>query len=132
MSTELSDVLIMLTRGRALRLLLKVAEPEELEAYRLLFRTTVTTVSKLVDLLATTFSGDLMDSMTDFERRVTSWEHEAQETSSYSINIGAVIKGLEKGGFRDHLLINSAGTTEWSTFAKEIENVELAERNTQP
>ena len=57
--TELYHVLIMLSRGRAQRLVLKVKEPEGLEAYRLLFRryepvSTVTTVSKLVDLLATT------------------------------------------------------------------------------
>ena len=50
--------------------MLKAAEPEKLEAYRLLLRryepvSTVTTVSKLVDLLATTFSGDLMDFLTD-------------------------------------------------------------------
>ena len=73
----------MLTRGRAERLVLKAAELEGLEAYRLLFRryepvSTVTTVSKLVELLATTFSGYLMDSLTDFERGVTSWEHEAK------------------------------------------------------
>ena len=37
-STELYHVLIMLTRGRAQRLVLKAAEPEELEAYRLLVR----------------------------------------------------------------------------------------------
>ena len=71
----------MLTRGRAQQLVLQAAEPEGLEAYRFLFRqhepmSTVTTVSKLVDLLATTFSGDLMDSLTDFERRVSSWEHD--------------------------------------------------------
>ena len=30
----------------------------------------------------------------------------------------------EKGGFRYHSLINSAGTTEWTKFVKEIENVE--------
>ena len=110
-STDLYHVLIMLARGRAHRLVLKAAE------YRLLLRrdepvSTVTTVSKLVDLLATTFGGDLMDSLTDFERRVTSWEHEAKETSSDFIRIGVVIKGLEKGGFRDHLLINIAGTRE--------------------
>ena len=64
-----------------------------------------------MDLLATTFSGDFMDSLTDFERRVTSWEHEAKETLSDLINIGVDSKGLE-GGFRDHLLINTAGTTE--------------------
>ena len=76
-------------------------------------------------------SGDLMDSLTDFERRVASWEHDAKETLSDLIKIGVVIKGLEKGGFRDHLLINTAGTTEWTKFVKEIENVELARRNTQ-
>ena len=35
-------------------------------------------------------------------------------------------------GFRDYLVINTAGTTEWTKFVKEIENVELARRNTQP
>ena len=48
---------------------------------------TVTTVSKLVHLLATTFSGDLMDSLTDFQRRVTLWEHEAKDTLPDLINI---------------------------------------------
>ena len=93
----------MLTRGGAQRLVLKAAEPEGLEAYRHLRRcapvSTVTTVSKLVVLLATTFSGDLMDSLTDFERRIASWEHDAKETLSDLIKIGAVIKCLEKGGF---------------------------------
>ena len=126
----------MLTRGPAQQLVLQAAEPEGLEAYRFLFRqhepmSTVTTVSKLVDLLATTFSGDLMDSLTDFERRVTSWEHDAKDALSDLINIRVVIKDLETGGFRDHLLINTAGTTDWTKFATYIENVELARRNTQ-
>ena len=37
-STKLHHVLIMLTRGRAQRLVLKAAEPEVLEAYRLLLQ----------------------------------------------------------------------------------------------
>ena len=94
-STELYFVLIMLTRGRAQRLVLMAAEPEELEAHRPLFRryepiSTVTTVSKLVDLLATAFSGDLMDSLTDFEVRITSWEHEEKDVTK----VGVVIKGF--------------------------------------
>ena len=71
-----------------------------------------------MDLLATTFSGDLMDSLTDFERRVTSWESDATETLSGLIKIGVALKGSEKGGFRDHLLVNTAGTTEWTKFEK--------------
>ena len=95
-SKELYHVLIMLTRGRAQRLVLKAAEPEGLEAHRLLLPryepvSLVTTVSKLVDLLATTFSGDLVDALTDFERRVASWEHDAKETLSDLIKIGDVI-----------------------------------------
>ena len=35
-------------------------------------------------------------------------------------------------GFRDHVLINTAGTTEWTKFVKETENVEVARKNTQP
>ena len=117
--------------------MLKAADPEGLEVYRLLLRryelvTTVTTVSKLVDLLATTFSGDLMDSLTDYESRVASWEHDAKETLSDLMKIGVAIEGLERGGFRDHLLTNIAGMTEWTNFTKEIESVELSRRNTQP
>ena len=72
-----------------------------------------------------------MESLTDFERRVASWEQDAKETLSDLIKIGFVIKSLEKGGFRDHLLINTAGK-DWTKFVKEIENVEFARRNTQP
>ena len=39
-----------------------------------------------------------MDSLTDFDRRVTSWEHDAK-TQLDLTNIGVVITGLEKGGF---------------------------------
>ena len=83
-STELYHVLIMLTGGRALRLVLKAAEPEGLEAKRLLVQryepvSTVTTVSKLVCLLAITFSVDLVHSLTDFQRRVTSWKYDAKD-----------------------------------------------------
>ena len=78
-------MLIMLTRGRAQRLVLKAAEPEELQAYRLRRRYepvyTIAIASKLVDLLAITFSGELMDFLTDFERRVASWDHDAKKTN---------------------------------------------------
>ena len=61
-------MLIMLTIGRAQPLVLNATELEGLGAYRLLLRrfepvSTVTTVSKLVDLLASASSGDLMDSL---------------------------------------------------------------------
>ena len=135
------SVLIKLTKGRAQRLVLQATGAGGLDAYRFLLRryepvSAVTTVSNLVDLLATTFSGDLMESLTesltDFERRVSSWEQDAQETLSDLIKIGVAIKGLEKGGFRHHLLINTAGSTERTKFATQIELVELARKNTQP
>ena len=69
--TELHHVLIMLTRGRAQRLVLKAAEPEGLEAYRLLLRR-YEPVSNGHDSFETCGSAgnhflcDLMDSLTDF------------------------------------------------------------------
>ena len=82
MASELYHVLVMLTRGRAQKLVLKAGEPQGIAAYRLLLRryepqTTATTVTKLVELLSTQFAGDLLDCVTDFERRVAVWEGEA-------------------------------------------------------
>ena len=110
--TEQYHVLIMLTRGRAQWLVLKAAELEALDAYRVLLRRyePTSTVLKLVYLLATTFSGDFMDSLTYFGRRVTSSEHHAKETLSYLISIGVLIKCWKNGGFRDWSFINPAGT----------------------
>ena len=127
----------MLTRRRAQRLVLKPAEPERLEAYRFLTRryeavSMVTTVSKLVDLPATTCGGDLMDSLTDFERRVTSWEHEAKETLSDLIRIGVVSKVWRKVGFGIMCSSTLLARQNGRNFVKEIENVEFARRNTQP
>ena len=136
MASELYHVLVMLMRGRAQKLVLKAGEPEGLEAFRLLLKryepsTTASAVAKLVEALASTFSGDLVDSVTDFERKVANWEHETGETLSDLIKIGVVVKGLEKGNFRDHLLINTSQTTDWNQFMKEIENVEAARKNTK-
>ena len=39
---------------------------------------------------------------------------------------------FEKGNFRDHLLINTSGTKQWSKFIREIEAVELARLNSRP
>ena len=47
------------------------------------------------------------------------------------INIGVVTKGSERGVFRDKLVINTAGTTEWTKFVKEMENVELTRTSLQ-
>ena len=133
MASELYHVLVMLTRGRAQKLVLKAREPEGFEACRLLLRryepqTTATAVTKFVELLSTQFAGDLLDCVTDFERRVAVWESEAGEQLSDLIKIGVVVKGLEKGPFVDQ----HVGTKQWSRFIKEIEAVELARRNSRP
>ena len=72
-SREQYHVLIMLMRGRAQRLVLKAGEPDGWEASRLLLSryeplSTAAGVAKLVGLLSTSFSGDLVDAVTDFEK----------------------------------------------------------------
>ena len=89
-------------------------------------------MTKLVELLSTQFAGDLLDCVTDFERRAAVWESEAGEQMSDLIKIGVVVNGLEKGNFRDHVLINTSGTKQWSRFIREIEAVELARLNSRP
>ena len=69
-----------------------------------------------------------MKAVTDFERRVTAWEHESKDALSNLLKIRVVIKALEKGGFRAHLLISTAGTR-LPIFWKVIDKVELACRN---
>ena len=102
----------MLKRGRSQRLVLKASElgRRGLEAYRLLLRryepiSTATTVPKLADTPATTYRVDLLDALTDFERRVTFWEHDAKEALIDLIKNWVAIRGVEKCGFRDYLLI---------------------------
>ena len=68
--------------------------------------------------------------MTDFERRATLWEKEAGESISDLLKIGCVVKGLEKGTFRDHLLIATTQTKTWPEFIKEVENVNIAHEQT--
>ena len=97
MSTELYHVLIMLTRGRAQRLVqggqsrrgckLIAISSDDMNQFQQSRH-----FSKLVDLLATTFIGDLIDSLTYFDRIVTSWEHEATGSVSDLIKIEVVIR----------------------------------------
>ena len=103
-ATELHHALIMLTRTRAPRLVVQASELEELEAYRRLLQryepiSKVTTVSKLVELLATAFTGAGKDALTDFERRVTYCEHDAKETLTDLMKSGVVINVLGKMDF---------------------------------
>ena len=75
-----------------------------------------------------------MKAVTDFDRRVTAWEHESKDALSNLLKIGVVIKSLEKGGFREHLLISTpVDQHRWHKigdfFWKVIDEVELACRN---
>ena len=72
-----------------------------------------------------------MKAVTDFERLVTAWEHESKDSLSNLLKVGVVMKSLEKGGFREHLLISKAGTRLPNFFWKVIDKVELACRNYQ-
>ena len=126
-STELCHVLIMLTEGRSQELVLKAAEPEGLEAYRFLLRryepiSTVTTVSILVDLLASTFSGDRIILC----KVLRDESHPGSMMRKKYCKIRSRSESSSKAWRRvvfDHLLIKTAGTTEWTKFVKEIENV---------
>ena len=77
-TTELYNVLIMLTRRRAQRLVLKAAEPEGLEAYRLLLRRYEPIFNGHDSFETCGYAGNHV--------RVTSWEHEARNIVRFDQN----------------------------------------------
>ena len=131
---ELYHVLIMFVRGKAQRLVLNAGEGEGFEAWRLLIRrfrptSVATTVGRLIEVLGTSFEGSLADGLAELERRVVLWERDAGEVMSDSLKIGIVVKSMQAGSYREHLLLSAGRSRTWGAFVKEVEAIDLAMRN---
>ena len=133
-AAELYHMLIFFVRGKALQLVLKAGEDEGLEAWRLLIRRyeprdNATCVGKLVEILSSSFEGELMDKITEFERKVSMWEAEAKEAFSDKLRIGVVVKGLPAGSLKEHMLLAASKAASWAEFCGELEAIELAKKS---
>ena len=61
---------------------------------------------QLIELVSFDFApGRLLDRLEDFDMKVSEYERESKEELSDTMRIGIVIKGMEKGSLREHLLL---------------------------
>ena len=81
-------------------------------------------VGKLAEILRTPFDGDLLDTITTFERKIMIYEAQSRETISDSLKIGCVIAGMGQNSKREHLLMSATKCDSWTNFAREIESIE--------
>ena len=68
-------------------------------------------VGKLVEILRTSFDGDLLDAITTFERKIMIYEAQSRETIRGSLKIGCVIAGMGQNSMRKHFLMSAANAT---------------------
>ena len=116
----LHSALIATCQGVALTIVKRAGSSEGLEAWRQLLHnyephSRQTTVMKLIELLSFDFaSGRLQDRLEDFDMKVNEYEKESKEAISDNMRIGVVIKGMEKGSLREHLLLHSERCTTYA------------------
>ena len=132
-STLLYSALIATCQGVALTIVRRAGDTEGLEAWRMLLHnyephSRQTTVMRLIELLSFDFSsGRLLDKLEDFDMKVGEYEKEAKEALSDNIRIGVVIKGMEKGSLKEHLLLHSERCTTYATFRTEVDTIARAQ-----
>ena len=88
-------------------------------------------VAKLVVLIATPFSGDLICGDRVWAASHILWAWSQRDTVGFDQH-QTWHQRYGKSEFLDHLLINTSGTTEWNNIVKDNDNVELARKNTKP
>ena len=83
---------------------------------------------KLIELLSFDFaSGRLLDKLEDFDMKANEYEKESKETISDNMRIGVVIKDMEKGSLREHLLLHSERCATYAAFRSEVDTIARAQ-----
>jgi hypothetical protein len=81
----------------------------------------------MMEILGWSFAGDVVARLEAFEREVTQWKAVSQETISDGILIGVVMRNLEDGSLKQHLIMNAERLKTWSDFREELVNVRRAQ-----
>ena len=132
-STMLHGALIATCQGKALVIVQRAGTGEGLEAWRELLgkyepRSKQSKVMRLCEVLGFNFKeGDLLDSLERFEACVAEYEKESGKVVDDDIKIGVVIRGIEKGSLREHLLLHSERTDTFAAFRAELDTIARAQ-----
>ena len=131
-SNQLYFILLMLCRGIALDKVVNAGELEGLEAWRQLNlsyepRVRSRFAGQLLEILGWNFAGDVIARMEAFEREIHLYETSSKEKMSPGIKIGVVLRQLEEGQLKQHLLMNAERLIDWDTFKSEIISIRRAQ-----
>lgn len=131
-SISLYYILVMVTAGVALDLVVNSGEQQGLEAWRRLVnrfepRVRSRYAGLLLEILSSTFSGDIVSRIEAFERQIAEYQKNSSETVSDGIRIGIVLRNMDEGPVRQHLLMNAERLKLWQDFREEIVNIRRAQ-----
>ena len=131
-SAALYHALIATCEHGALNLVERAGTGEGLEAWRLLLRkcepqTRQTRVLRMIQILNYDFkSGDLVDQLEPLDRLIAIYTRESGKEIDDDTKIGVVIKGMEAGALREHLLLHSERCDSYEEFRNEVDTIAKA------
>ena len=104
----------------------KTGQGEGFEAWRELLRRyeprpRQTKVMRLLEVLSFEIKAtNLVDSLERFDAAIIRYEREAAKPIDDEIEVGAVVRGLEKGSLREHLLLHSERCASYPDFGMSL------------
>ncbi|CAK0830057.1 unnamed protein product [Prorocentrum cordatum] len=136
-SQQLYYILLLLCRQHLLTTIVNAGENEGFQAWRKLVeyyepnaRSRI--AGQLLNLLNFSFAGDVEDWLALFERELLRYEQRSGEAITASMRIGIVLRQLEEGPLRQHLLLNATRLVEWPDFRREVTDVRRAQSAIAP
>ena len=127
-AASLYSSLVATCEGRALALVEKAGPGEGLEARKMLLgryeaQTRQSKVMLMIQVLSWDLrTGDMLDCLESFDRACRYREATGKEIDD-DTKIGVVIKGLEAGALREHLLLHSERCETYEEFRDEIDTI---------
>ena len=130
-------------QGTALTIVRRAGEGQGWEAWRQLCiyyepKSKQGRVVLLIEVLSYVFTGPggLMEKLEGFDAKVTEYEKETEKKIEDDLKVGVVIKNMEKGSLKEHLLLHAERCTTYESFRAELDTIARAQRaammDTQP
>ena len=83
---------------------------------------------RLCEVLGHQFSSEhLLDSLEGFDHKVSVYERESKKVIDDDVKIGTVIRGIDKGSLKEHLLLHSERVESYDEFREEIDTIARAQ-----
>ena len=136
-SVTLYNLLLNCCRGTAKTKVINAGDGEGLQAWRSLVtefdpQSLTHQAGQLLKILQWNFSGDITERLESWEREIARYEANTKETIPQNLKIGFVLRQLEDGSLKTHLLLNAGRLRTWAGFRAEIVSVRQAMTSSSP